>query len=462
MNSDDVKQKINSLDADTLKDFLLTIYLQNPALNSQIETMLLYNDPAALAKAILKRIQSISRGRKFIDYQMSASFSRDLDSIVTDIECGLLESSPKHAFDLMIKFLATSNKVFERIDDSSGEISGVYRESVLLWLRAAKAWKDSSAAGEKVNWLEQVYKLYLENDYGVYDPLLPNSAVLLDLDQLSQLAWRYESELRQAIKNSDEEGRFNMAVLTSCVALGSVAEALKDPALYERATLLSSPKPNDLQKKSIIEMYLHFNQADEALRWLNTPWEARFEREHLDLLEQAHLQKGNAEPLKQTRFQSYQREQSYSSFMRYVELLSEDEKQAARQEAIQLAEQGHVLETNIDMLLSLNEDERAQRLVLANPEVIMRCFYDSLLTLAKKFEKKQCWLAATACYRSLLWDILNQARYKAYSHAARYYKKLVLIAEHIQDYVPLDDHAKFVKKLDATHGRKSSFWQRVS
>ncbi len=462
MKIDDVKQKIEGLDADLIKDFLLDLYLHYPELHNQIEALLLYNDPAALAKAILKRIQSVSRGRRFIDYRMSTDFARNLDTIVADIESGLLDNSPKHAFELMTKFLATSKKVFERVDDSSGEIGGVYRESVLLWLTTAKRWKDATVAGAKVNWLERVYKLNSENDYGVYDPLLPNSAILLEHEQLAQLAWRYESELRQALKDpSEEDRRFNMAALTSGVALGAVAEALKDPALYERATLIGSPQPNDLQKKKIIEMYLHFNQADEALRWLDTPWDARFERDRLQLLEQAHLQKGNAEPLKQMRFQSYQREQSYASFMRYFELLNEDEKPAAQQAAIQLAEQGKLLESNIDLLLGLDEAERAEKLVLANPEGIVNCFYEHLLKLAKRFEQQACWLAATACYRSLLCDILNQARYTAYSHAARYYKKLAAMSEHIQQYAPLDDHAEFVKQLDAKHGRKSSFWERV-
>ncbi len=461
MKIDDVQQKLGDLDADVVKDFVLDLYLQYPELHDRIEALVLYNDPAALAKSILKRIQSVSRGRKFIDYQMSFSFARDLELIVADIESGLLDSSPKHALDLMTKFLATSNKVFERVDDSSGDIGGVYRESVLLWLTAAKAWKDATAAGAKVNWLERVYQLNSENDYGVYDPLLPNSAILLEQEQLHQLAWRYESELRQALKNPSEEDKFNMAALSRRVALGSVAEALKDPSLYERATLIDSPKPNELQKKSIIEMYLRFEQADEALRWLDTPWEARFEQDRLHLLEQAHLQKGNAEPLKQTRFQFYQREQSYASFMRYFELLDDDEKPAARQEAIQLAEQGNLLESNIDMLLSLDEAERAEKLVLANLGDIANCFYESLLKLAKRFEQQQYWLAATACYRSLLWDILERARYKAYSHAARYYKKLVVISESIQDYAPLIGHAEFIQELNVKHGRKRSFWERV-
>ncbi len=208
-------------------------------------------------------------------------------------------------------------------------------------------------------------------------------------------------------------------------------------------------------------MYLKFDQTDGALRWLNTPWLPRFETDRLALLAEAHLQSGNVDELKKTRFKLYSHDQSHSSFKRYLECLNDKEQQSARREAIQLAEQGGELTANIDMLLNLNEPERAQLLVLANPQGITNCFYSSLLELAKQLEEQKCWLAATACYRSLLLDILNQGRSKVYTHAARHYKKLEVILEHVQHFEPLVDHAEFFQQLKDKHGLKRSFWQRV-
>jgi len=239
MTIDELKQKISTLDKAVLKDFVINLYQNHPELSSVIETLVLRDDPAALAKHILKQIQSVSRGRKYIDWRLNADFSRKLEFILADIEDGLLERSPKHAFSLLDKFVATADKVYERADDSSGSIGEVYYDAVLLWLRAAKAWETSSSAGAKVNWLERVYTLYLGNDYAVFDNLLPNSAILLNQDQLTQLAWRYESELKQALKISSNEHSFNTKASRACIALEAVAEALKDPKLYERATLMN-------------------------------------------------------------------------------------------------------------------------------------------------------------------------------------------------------------------------------
>ena len=247
----------------------------------------------------------------------------------------------------------------------------VYRQAVLLWLTAAREWQ-----GAKVDWLERVYKLYQQNDYGVLDPLLPNAHMLLTQDQLEQLAWRYENALRKALKPPEQEGKVNLMALHSGVALGQIADALHDPSLYERSVLIGSRQPNNLQMKSICEKYLQHGQADEAMRYLS-------------------------------------------------------------------------------------QTERAQALVLARHQELAECFYDSLLSLAKAFEKADCNLATTACYRALLLDILTQARSRAYGHGARYYKKLAALAKRIKVFKPMPAHHAFVHQLQSAHGRKKSFWAQL-
>ena len=102
-----------------------------------------------------------------------------------------------------------------------------------------------------------------------------------------------------------------------------------------------------------------------------------------------------------------------------------------------------------------------QALVLANLGEINDSFYGRLLDIAKQLEESQYWLAALACYRSLLWDILNTARTKAYAHAVRYYKKLAVMLNDIDDFGPLVEHEVFIEQLKQKHGLKRSFWDRV-
>ncbi len=457
MKTEELQQKLSELDPATLKDFILDLYIKYPELSNSIETLVLFNDPSALKKAIAKRIQSVKRGSKFIDYYASREFSQNLESIVDDIENGLLTVAPKDAFELIDKFLATADSVMNRVDDSSGEIGGVYSDTVPLWLKAAKLWGDT-----KVDWLERVYQLYQNNDYGVLDSLLPNSDMLLSEEQLKQLAWRYEGEIRQAQKKHVEKGRINMESLSGRVALGSIAEALKDPVLYERSVLIDSPQPNELQKKSIIAVYIEFNQLDKALHWLNTDWGNRFESDRLLLLEQVYELNGDTEQLRYTRQQIYKLDSSYTHFLRYIETLDEDEKREVKQQAINQAEQGGNITISADLLLQLGETKRAQQMLISRYQELTDCYYQHLIKLVKQFEKSDCLLATTACYRVLLEDILNRGNSKAYTHAARYFKKLQLIADEINNFEPLIEHSGFIDQLKNDHGRKFSFWKRVS
>lgn len=456
MNIETLKEKLADIDADTLRNFIFDLYLRYPELSDKIEALTLANDPVALSKILGKRIALLRRGRRFIDYRASFDFARELEAALADIESGLLERSPEHAFDLVDRFLATAESVLNRVDDSGGAVGEVYRQAVLLWLTAAKGWRDAN-----VDWLERIYQLYQQNDYGVLDPLLPNAHLLLTPDQLKQLAWRYENELRKSLKNPEQEGRFNHVVLHSCVALGAIADALRDPALYEWSVLIHSPQPNNLQMKSICEKYLRYERPDAAMRYLNKAWESRFEHDRLALLDEVCLQTGDRRQLKAVRSRIFQSEQSYASFTRYLEVLDEGEKDKARDSAIKQAEQGGNILLSASLLLSLGLPDRAQTLVLSRHQELPEFFYDNLLGLAKAFEKADCDLAATACYRALLLDILTQARSKAYGHGARYFKKLEALAERIKVYKPLPVHHAFLQQLQSDHGRKRSFWARL-
>lgn len=456
MNVDKLKEKLADIDVDTLRDFILDLYLRYPELSDKIEALTLANDPVALCGVLRKRIASLKRGRRFIDYRASFDFARELEAALDDIESGLLERSPELAFDFVDRFLATAESVLNRVDDSGGAVGEVYRQAVLLWLTAAKGWRNAN-----VDWLERIYQLYQQNDYGVLDPLLPNAHLLLTPDQLKQLAWRYENALRKASKSFDQEDKVNFLALHSGVALGQIADALRDPALYERSVLIGSPQPNNLQMKSICEKYLQYGQPDEAMRYLNQAWESRFEHDRLELLDKVYVQTGDRQQLKAIRSRLFQSEQSYASFTRYLDVLDEDEKEKARGSAIKQAEQGGDILRSADLLLNLGQTERAEVLVLDRYQELTECFYDSLLRLAQAFEKVDCNLAATACYRALLLDILAQARSKAYGHGARYYKKLDALAKRIKVFKPLPTHHAFVQQLHSAHGRKKSFWARL-
>jgi hypothetical protein len=126
MNIDTLKEKLADIDADTLRNFILDLYLRYPELSDKMEALTLANDPVALSKVLGKRIASLRRGRRFIDYRVSFDFVTELEAVLTDIESGLLERSPEHAFDLVARFLATAEPMLNRVDDSGKACNPVF------------------------------------------------------------------------------------------------------------------------------------------------------------------------------------------------------------------------------------------------------------------------------------------------------------------------------------------------
>lgn len=146
---------------------------------------------------------------------------------------------------------------------------------------------------------------------------------------------------------------------------------------------------------------------------------------------------------------------------RYLEVLNEEEKVDACEQAIEKAEQGGNLTQNVELLLNLKHIYRAQTLILSRHQELSEFFYGDLLQSAQAFVEADYALAATACYRALLLDILGQGRSKAYSHGAGYFKTLQALAGRIDTFEPLLEHHTFVQQLRLVHGRKSSFWARL-
>ncbi len=450
-----------ALPKESLIKIIVTLYGKSKEIDERVDTLLLQSDAGALFKALKKRVQALKRGTRFIPYGESHAFSQTLSAIVQDIKNFLLPLSPKKCFELVELFLSTAKHSLNRVDDSGGSVGGCYQDAVTLWLDAASAWQRGSEVCN-VNWQEEVYRLFQDNDYAVYDGLIPGSADLLSEDALRQLAWRFENEARKALQTADErDKKFNMAAMRACIGMRSVAEALKDIALYERATLITSPDPNSLQKESLAKFSLQLGQPASALKWLDSAWGERFEHDRLKLLDQCYQQSGDTEKLHDLRKQLYQQYPSFDSLMALVELASEVEKHQLLAQTRIDAKTMSNLGVAVDLLIRLEDFAAAQALVVSRFEELPRCFYTDLLDWAKVFEVQDKTLAAILCYRVLLEDILNEARSKAYPHAARYYKKLSALSKSGVDFGRFMSAGAYEAAIKSQHARKHSFWPLV-
>lgn len=71
-------------------------------------------------------------------------------------------------------------------------------------------------------------------------------------------------------------------------------------------------------------------------------------------------------------------------------------------------------------------------------------------------------MAAALIWRALLDAILARGYAKAYGHGARYLLELRDLATRIDDYRGHPSHESYESALRLGHGRKVSFWARLS
>jgi Family of unknown function (DUF6880) len=458
-----IVDQLSNLSKQELLDFITSLYGQNKALDSRIETLALKSDPKSLHKALKKRVQSLNRSKRFIDYGESFEFSKQLDLLLSDIQSLLLPLSASLAFDLTDRFLLTANTTFERVDDSAGAVGDSYRQAVELWLLTALQWQNSKGAEKKCteNWQERIVTLFQNNGYGVFDALLPNSGQLLQEEELRQLAWRFESDARGALSEVLDSDAYNYAASHACIGLQSVAQALQDIELYERATLIQSPELNELQKISLARYSLKLAQGESALKWLQDFATQRFEKERLELLDECYRLLQDDKNLLEVRRQSYQHAPNFDSLCALAAVLPEKEKSALMLQAIEDAKALHDVVAAANMLLELEAAEQAEQLLLSRSAELKDKFYGDLTQLANALEPFNRPLVESLCYRALLEDILTRGYSKAYRYAARYYQKIHVLDDDISDYHGHSNCAKYLAGLREQHGRKRSFWGLV-
>ena len=143
------------------------------------------------------------------------------------------------------------------MDDSNGSIGDAFRRACASWHRAAAALPADPA------WVERVHELHAGNEYGTRDAILDEAATRLSELELRRLARIYEQEAESAPRD-DRSHR----ALTATTAMGQVACALGDVALYERSVRIRSPQPNSLQAAEIEKQYLRFGPVERAVEWL--------------------------------------------------------------------------------------------------------------------------------------------------------------------------------------------------
>lgn len=158
--------------------------------------------PAEVAKEVRKRLTTIGRSQSFIDWRAVRGVADDLDTQRQAIVEKVAKAGPKKALELLWRFMALATSIFERSDDGSGTIIGVFHDACEnIGEIAVLAKVDPIALADRV------YEALVVNDYGEYDGLIGIAAPALGHSGLEHLKRRMIALSNESVQRPTEKER---------------------------------------------------------------------------------------------------------------------------------------------------------------------------------------------------------------------------------------------------------------
>jgi hypothetical protein len=469
-------KNLEPLGAERLAELLIEISNGNAVAKRRLRLELAAEQsPAEAAREIRKRLTTISRSRSFVDWQNRRALVDDLETQRQAIVGRVAKADPSEALDLIWLFLALANSVFERCDDSSGTVIGIFHMAANDLGELAKAVKlDPNKLAD------QTFEALIENNYGQCDDLISVLSPALAQNGLEHLKHRMialanepaqklaEKERRRIgwassgpIYEDEIADRHRASVIRS--ALQEIADAQGD---VDSFIAQYDPQTRKIPKiaAEIAQRLIAAGRAKEAWRiieesehprkaWPDFEWEDA----RIDVLDAL----GRSDEAQKARWSCFERFLSAAHLRAYLKRLPDFDDVEAERRALDYALDYSGLLQALSFLVSWPALDKAAILVIKRAEELNGDTYEILTPAANALAGKHPF-SATLLLRAMIDFSLDQGRSSRYRHAARHLLECASLASSIQDFGTLETHEAYVDRLRGKHGKKSSFWSLVS
>jgi len=408
-----------------------------------------------LANEIRDRIRQAWQLAKRRDgWKMTLPISRELDQVLVSIRSLMDKGDLADAQKLLVSFVRAAEKGMANIDASNGYLWPSCQQGVTLW---GEVWSRIEPRDTK-QLAGLVYDQIHDNGYAVKDDMITKFAKALGDEGLRTLQWQLRSDLAALPRSAPGERLPNIERTQIVGWLEEIADASGD--VDEYIALVESEGLMQTYALSVSRRLFEAGRLQEALAYLEKGT-ARFlygeSDDYPTLQSKILIALGRKDEAREILWREFSLFLSTSTFEKILELTSDADKPQARQRAASLAENHRSPEQGAYFLTQMGDLERAAKLVQRKQEAISGSSYDTILKVIEALAEpypSQAWIL----YRILLLNILNESRYNAYSHAAKYLMTMQELA--VAAGIELQQK-EFVQHLLQAHGRKSSFWARV-
>jgi hypothetical protein len=464
-------KNLETLGAARLADLLIEISTGSAVAKRRLRLELAgAQSPKEAGRAVAKRLTSIARARSFVNWQNRKPLVTDLQSQLRAIKERIAPADPAEALALAWRFMQVATPLFERCDDSSGIVIGVFHDACALLGELALA------AGAQPELLaDAAIEALRDNGYGQYDGLIAILTPALGEEGLEHLKQRIETlaatpvpippkgewevvgygsggaTYAHQIEERSQKSVVEMALKDIADAMGDVdAFIAQYDARTRRVPQIAAKIATRLLAAGRAGDALGFiERADMKDSWVPREWQDS----RLEVLE-ALDRKYEAQTFRWSCFESTLE----SDYLRdFLKRLPDFEDIEAEERAMAHAAAYSSLRSALGFFLGWPSPDRAARLLIDRHDEIDGDRYELLVPAADALSERFP-LSATLALRAMIDFTLSKARSKRYGYAAQHLAECEGLAGRIEDFGTFEAHATYVKRLKRDHGRKTGFW----
>ena len=189
-----------ALGADRLAQLLIEVSIGSAVIKRRLRLELSHNLGAEeLSRDMRKRLTSIRRSTSFVGWRKRKTLIKELDTQAAMIVEKIGSEEPTLAFDLLWEFIEMAPSIYERVDDSRGDVPEVFRAALLQFEGIAPR----AVIGPE-NMAVRVWDALRDNVYGEFNGIIPVLAEALGdagLEHLKKLVKAHHTAPAKSTEN---------------------------------------------------------------------------------------------------------------------------------------------------------------------------------------------------------------------------------------------------------------------
>ena len=468
------KANLANLGADRLADLLIEVSAGSADMKRRLRLELSHNlGPAELSADIRKRLVSIRRSKTYVGWRRRKALIKDLNTQANMVIGKIAPAAPTEAFELLWQFLELAPSVYNRVDDSKGDVGQVFRDAIShMGEIAARAESEPEALAVRI------WDAVRGNEHGEFDgiigylgPAMGDAGIehlkrlILIFDQAPLEAEGDHAALRFLRDLRGRNGNYAAEQKTRMIRMWrqELAVAQGDASAY-----IAQYSAKDLKRPHIAAevaaLRLEQGQPEQALAVLADamPEQHASDREGWDLIYvEALIASGRLEDAQKHRWEGFLTTLNPGMLRAYLRVLPDFDDMEFEEAAKAHASSFGDVAAALGFFLAWPALGHAARLIEQRTNEIDGKLYH-LLGPAAEALRTRYPLAATLLWRAMVTETLRKSRKDQYGQAADYLMDCVAADLEISDYGTFQSHGGFVDDLRKRHVQKSAFWTRVA